>query len=166
RELGVDPGEVRGRETNAGRESDLAGAGDLEGSRFLQSGNARQAEHECRIAPAHGDRVGGDVADTRNTEASRQLQTCGIHGYLEDRSAQSLRIGSGRHLERLGREHRSALLDLFDALLSLHSFNSQRVRNQQKWPEDLLLRPPHLTDLAAYALRPALAFRDYSVDQK
>jgi len=63
RELGVDAGEVGGRETDAGRERDLGGAGDVEGSRFLESGNARQPEHKRCIAPAHGDHLWRDVGD-------------------------------------------------------------------------------------------------------
>src|SRR5262249_44714601 len=159
-ELGVDTGQVGGRETNAWCERDLGGAGDLEGSRFLESRNARQPEHERRIAPPHGDRVCRDVGDTWNTETSGQLQTCSIDGHLENRAAQRLRIGSARDLQRLGREYRPALVDLLDALIPLPRFESHRVGNHQEWPEDLLLGPPQLADLATYALGPALAFPD------
>jgi len=79
---------------------------------------------------------------------------------------QRLRIGPAHDLERRGRKHRPALLDLLDALVPLHRFDSHREGNHQEWPEDLLLGPPQLTDLAAYALRSALAFPDEPVDEK
>src|SRR5215813_7198625 len=96
----------------------------------------------------------------RGNETSRQLQTCSIDRHLENRAMQRLRIGLARDLERLGREYRPALEDLFDALIPLHRFEPHGVGNHQEWPEDLLLGPPQLADLAAYALCPALTFPD------
>src|SRR5262249_40933770 len=70
------------------------------------------------------------------------------------------------HLERLGAEHGPALLQLLDALVTLHGDEAHRVGHDQERAEDLLLGAPQLANLGPHGPGAALALRDQAVDEE